>query len=154
MNKTKIEWTDYTWNPVVGCSKISAGCRSCFAETLVNRFGKQWGMKNFNDVQMREDRLNQPIAMQNKLKGKKVFVCDMSDLFHEKVSDVFIIKVIQVIRQLPDTQFQILTKRIERFYYLIKNWELRLPRNLWVGISVENQDQFYKRFVFLKHIPA
>lgn len=87
MNKTSIEWTDYTWNPVTGCNKVSQGCKNCYAETLANRF---WGKRKFTDVIMHEDRLHEPGKNEKKWAGKKVFVCSMSDLFHENVSVYFI----------------------------------------------------------------
>jgi len=154
MNKTKIEWTDYTWNPVVGCTKVSAGCRDCFAERLLNRFGSVWGMTDFTDVQEKPERLQQPVKATKKLKGKKVFVCDMSDLMHVKVTDSFIIQVFEVIRSMPETTFQVLTKRPQRLLGLYKNHGMVIPDNCWIGVSVENQSAADERIKVLNRIPA
>src|SRR3546814_1889709 len=77
MNKTSIEWTDYTWNPVTGCHKVSQGCKNCYAETMTNRFAKTWGVESFRQVVCHTDRIMAPCHMADKLEGKKVFVCDM-----------------------------------------------------------------------------
>jgi protein gp37 len=170
MNKTSIEWTHYTWNPVTGCTKISAGCRSCYAETMATRF---WGNRKFTDVQMHLDRLQEPFELGYKLDGKKVFVCDVSDLFHDKVMFDFIASVFSIIAAKPLTTFQILTKRPDRaleFYqWATKNvdkvkTELKKtmpfldltfpPKNIWIGTSVENQEQADKRIPLLLQIPA
>jgi protein gp37 len=164
MNKTTIEWTDYTWNPVTGCDKVSAGCRSCYAETLANRF---WGDRKFTDVQMHEDRLHEPEQNQNKWRGKKVFVCSMSDLFHEDVTFEFITKVFHLFYYLPDTIFQIPTKRparaLEFFKYAapiffdeeVKRITTYRPlKNVWIGTSCENQATANERIPLLLQIPA
>lgn len=164
MNKTSIEWTDYTWNPVTGCDKISAGCRSCYAETLANRF---WGDRKFTNVQMHEDRLNEPSKNLTKWAGKKVFVCSMSDLFHEDVTfdfidHVFLSMCYYVINR-HEVVFQILTKRPERALQFYKErrpgWMNGLPKdgygsNIWIGVSCENQEQSDKRIPLLLQIPA
>jgi protein gp37 len=107
MNKTSIEWTDYTWNPVTGCSKVSQGCKNCYAELMFKRFGKTWNQE-FNEVTIHPERLNEPSENAKKWKGKKVFVCSMSDLFHENVPTDFIIKVWSIFADHPQTTFQIL----------------------------------------------
>jgi protein gp37 len=166
MNKTSIEWTDYTWNPVTGCNKISQGCKNCYAETMATRF---WGDRKFTDVQCHHDRLIEPINMANKLQGKKVFVCDVSDLFHDSVPFEFITSVWAIMLMMPDTVFQILTKRpnraLEFFNWLevlthpIKgeNLDMRVmkeAKNIWIGTSVENQEQADIRIPLLLQIPA
>lgn len=123
MNKTPIEWTDYTWNPVTGCHKVSHGCKNCYAETLTVRFGKQWSMKSFRDVQTHPDRLTEPLEMRNRIRGKKVFVCDMSDLFHESVPFEFIAKVFIAMALCPETIFQVLTKRVDRALQFFAEYE-------------------------------
>lgn len=168
MNKTSIEWTDYTWNPVTGCHKISQGCKNCYAEKLTNRFEKVWGHK-FRDVTTHPERLNEPFATREKLKGKKVFVCDMSDLFHEDVPFEFIYSVFTRMATLPDTVFQVLTKRIDRaveFYTwfdkkidaLGYSAELISPEfplpNVWLGTSCEDQTTADQRIPHLLRIPA
>lgn len=152
MNKTTIEWTDYTWNPVTGCNKISAGCRSCYAETIATRF---WGKRKFTDVQMHPERLSEPNKMGIKLHGKKVFVCDVSDLFHDDVSFEFIDDVFAQILACYDTTFQILTKRLQRALEYFERNEFVWPfDNLWIGVSCENQEQADKRIPVLLQIPA
>ena len=113
---TKIPWTDESWNPVTGCKKIAAGCRNCYAETMAKRF---WGKRKFTDVQCHEDRLDIPLHWR---KPRKIFVCSMSDLFHEDVSFEIIDQIHAVIALCPQHTFQILTKRIERAteYYMTR----------------------------------
>lgn len=155
MNRTTIEWTDYTWNPVTGCNKVSAGCRSCYAETMANRF---WGDRKFTDVQMHEERLYEPGQNEKKWRGKKVFVCSMSDLFHEAVTSNFIYDVLETIHNFPDTIFQIPTKRPERaleiFTGLPEARLIEVPGNLWLGVSCEDQQQADNRIPILLQIPA
>ena len=105
-----IEWTDATWNPVTGCTKVSAGCRECYAETMTRRFAKTWGY-SFNQVKIHEDRLGEPFLVK---KPSRIFVCDMSDLFHESVPFSFIDLVFTQIARCRHHTFQILTKRPDR----------------------------------------
>lgn len=156
MNKTSIEWTDYTWNPVTGCDKVSQGCKFCYAETVANRF---WGTRKFTDVQMHEDRLNEPQQNKKKWAGKRVFVCSMSDLFHESVTSEFIIDVWSKMYRMPDTIFQILTKRPARALAEINrinenNLFGNKLRNVWIGVSCEDQLQANIRIPLLLQIPA
>lgn len=159
MNRTTIEWTDYTWNPVTGCTKVSQGCKNCYAETMTKRFAKTWGVKSFRDVVCHPDRLMEPCYMGEKMHGKKVFVCDMSDLFHEDVPVDFIGEVFETISNCPDTIFQILTKRPDRALKLMPEisdralLELPLP-NVWIGTSCEDQATANERIPLLLHIPA
>lgn len=153
MNKTSIEWTDYTWNPVTGCDKVSAGCRSCYAETIANRF---WGNRKFTDVQMHIDRLSEPQKNKKKWAGKKVFVCSMSDLFHEDVTLQFIDHLFATMAICPDVTFQILTKRPARALQWAEKYDgpvFPLP-NVWIGVSCENQEQANIRIPLLLQIPA
>jgi protein gp37 len=174
MNKTTIEWTDYTWNPVTGCTKVSAVCKHCYAETMANRF---WGDRKFTDVHVHEDRLNEPAKNKKKWAGKKVFVCSMSDLFHEDVPYSFIMEVLSTINQTPDTVFQILTKRPARALEIYNRLDHSLsmvqtfsrlgvlppfpynsvrfpPPNLWIGTSCEDQATANERIPLLLQIPA
>ena len=105
---TDIEWTDKTWNPVTGCSKVSAGCKNCYAETVANRF---WGDRKFTDVICHPERLDAPLRWR---KPQRVFVNSMSDLFHEDVPDEFIDRVFAVMALAPQHTFQVLTKRPKR----------------------------------------
>lgn len=106
--KTSIQWTDATWNPATGCSKVSSGCKNCYAETIAKRF---WKDRKFTDVLTHTERLEQPLHWR---KPRRVFVNSMSDLFHEDVPFEFIDKVFVVMALCPQHTFQILTKRPER----------------------------------------
>lgn len=108
MNHTTIEWTDLTWNPTTGCTKISSGCKNCYAESLTKRFEKKWG--KFSEVRLHPNRLDFP----HTVKGKRIFVDSMSDLFHKDIPFDFIDKVHSVIAECPENIFQILTKRVDR----------------------------------------
>jgi protein gp37 len=163
MNKTSIEWTDFTWNPVTGCHKISPGCKNCYAETLTNRFAKTWGVESFRDVVMHDDRLAEAIKNKKKWAGKKVFVCSMSDLFHDDVPFEFIQKIFNAFYYLPTTTFQILTKRPARALEFFR-WAspilctgdpfYRPVPNVWIGVSVEDQKHADERIPLLLQIPA
>ena len=124
-----IEWTDATWNPVTGCTKISPGCRFCYAERLTARFGRG----PFTQIRLHSDRLELPLRWRE---PRRIFVNSMSDLFHERVPDEFIERVIGVARLASQHVFQILTKRADR----LKDWcaGVALPVNVWLGVSVES----------------
>ena len=175
---TKIEWTDETWNPITGCSKVSAGCAHCYAERVMKRF---WPRRKFADIQLHEDRLLQPMHWK---KPRRVFVNSMSDLFHESVPDEFIDKVFAVMALCPQHTFQILTKRAGRMVEYMKacNLKIRIQNivddsetwddspiseseispliddwplpNVWLGVSAENQEQADKRISQLLKTPA
>ena len=146
---TVIEWTDATWNPVTGCSKVSAGCAHCYAEGVAKRF---WGNRKFTDVQVHPERLNAPLNWRN---PKRIFVNSMSDLFHEDVPGDFIARVFSIMRLAKHHTFQILTKRPERMKLEILSWEnLDLPVNVWIGVSVEDQAAADKRIPLLLQTPA
>jgi len=137
MAKSSIEWTELTWNPVTGCTKISAGCKFCYAETMTRRL-KAMGLEKyqagFKEVRTHEDSLSIPYTWK---KSKVVFVNSMSDLFHKDVPLEFIQKVFQVMRDNPQHIFQVLTKRAERLMEL--NPYLKWSHNVWMGVSVENE---------------
>jgi len=154
MNNSSIEWTDKTWNPVSGCSKVSSGCKNCYADAMFTRFKKQWG--EFNDVKCHEDKLSEPFRLK---KPSKIFVNSMSDLFHEKVPFEFIDKVMGVIIENPRHIFQVLTKRPEiavRYFAsrIAREAENYFPKNLWLGVSVENQRTADQRIPILLRIPV
>ena len=131
MNKTEISWTDLTWNPVTGCSKVSPGCQNCYAEYLtVHRFHKSF------DVMLRPERLKDVRKIPA---GSKVFVNSMSDLFHMDVSVEFFGKIMEKIVSRPDVTFQVLTKRPERIFSMLNStgYLEEVPPNLWLGVSVE-----------------
>lgn len=128
----KIEWTERVWNPVTGCTKVSAGCKNCYAEVFAKRF---WKGRKFTDIQYHEDRLIEPLRRK---KPTMYFVNSMSDLFHEQISFDIIVKILDVMRQARQHIFQVLTKRPERMCEVLDLYNRVLP-NVWLGISVENQ---------------
>ena len=148
---TRILWADSTWNPVSGCSKVSPGCDNCYAEVIAERFrgGKAW--PNGFDVQLRPGRLEQPLTWR---KGRRIFVNSMSDVFHREIPDDYLLDVWRVMLQADQHIYQILTKRPHRAAYLIDKLELPLPRNIWIGTSVENQKFADNRLTALAGIRA
>ncbi len=147
---SKIEWTEATWNPVTGCTKISEGCRHCYAEKLALRLKAMNNPRYFNgfDITLHYDVLGDPLKWN---KPKKIFVNSMSDLFHEKVPISFIEKVFEVIRIANHHNFQILTKRSERLLQIAPF--LKWPANLWMGVTVE-MENFTYRISHLRQTPA
>lgn len=135
MNKTKIEWTDSTWNPVTGCTKVSSGCNNCYAEKMAKRLTamKNPRYKNGFSLTMHPDLLNKPLGIK---KPSMIFVNSMSDLFHEDVTDEFIFKVFDTMNKAHWHIFQVLTKRPERVNELKE--QLNFTDNIWIGTSVEN----------------
>jgi protein gp37 len=150
-NKSQIEWTEQTWNPVTGCTKVSAGCKFCYAETMAKRLKAMGanGYQNGFELSLLENRLSQPL---NRKKPTTYFVNSMSDLFHEEVPDVFIDKVFSVISKTPHHRYQILTKRAWRLstYFSSRT----VPANVWLGVTVENKADGLPRLELLKKIPA
>jgi len=146
---TLISWTDETWNPVTGCSKVSEGCRYCYAEGLSLRFGwskKPWTAANAaENVIEHPERLGKPLTWKN---PSRVFVNSMSDLWHPQVSDKFIDRIFEVMRSTPQHTYQLLTKRPERAA-LWRNW----PANVWAGTTVEDQ-RVALRIDWLRATPA
>ena len=127
-----IEWTDATWNPVTGCTKVSPGCKFCYAERLTERFGLQ----AFSEIRLHPDRLSLPLRWRT---PRRIFVNSMSDLFHERVPSGFINQVFDVMAQAPQHVFQVLTKRSERL--LAWRQSVRsgsIPAHIWLGVSVES----------------
>ncbi|MGW3135941.1 DUF5131 family protein [Streptomyces sp. NPDC001139] len=179
---TNIEWTDRTWNPVTGCTKVSPGCDHCYAETIAHRFA---GSKAFPDgfnVTLHEDRVDQPYRWK---KPARVFVNSMADLFHDSVPDLFITRVFDVMEANPQHTFQVLTKRHARMRSFVQRREAqrreyaakfddcpteamrnspaaqqararagRPPANIWLGVSVENQKWADIRIPALLETPA
>ncbi len=134
MKRSKIEWTDSTWNPVTGCTKVSAGCKNCYAERMALRLQRMGaaGYEGGFSVALHHSRLDVPLSWR---KPQVVFVNSMSDLFHEDVPLEFIQKVFSTIRAATWHRFQVLTKRAERLESLSER--LKWPPNLWMGVSVE-----------------
>jgi protein gp37 len=132
---TKIRWTNETWNPTTGCSRVSAGCARCYAEQLSLRFGwseKPWTARNAAaNVVLHPERLRKPYSWRE---PRRVFVNSMSDLFHPLIPDQYIERVFTVMCDLPKHTFQILTKRPDR----AAEWDGPWPEHIWMGTSVEN----------------
>src|SRR5450759_1941579 len=134
MRTTRIEWTESTWNPVTGCTKISAGCANCYAERMAARL-QAMGQANYRngfEVTLHEHALHLPIKWR---KPQMIFVNSMSDLFHEDVPLDFILRVFEVMRQAHWHRFQILTKRSDRLLKL--DSALPWAPNIWMGVTVE-----------------
>jgi protein gp37 len=185
-DKTGIEWTDATWNPVRGCSRVSAGCFNCYAETVAHRFSKPGqpyegltkmvnGRPTWNGkIQLVYDHLEQPLRW---WRNRKIFVNSMSDLFHEEVPTEYIDKVFAIMAMAPWHTFQVLTKRPERMLEYVKSRNCAMmhsvatmilgydnPKrravndwplpNVWLGVSVEDQDAANLRIPLLLNTPA
>ncbi len=134
--KSEIEWTDLTWNPVTGCSKISQGCKFCYAERMAKRLHAM-GVDRYRDgfkTTLHADLLEVPKRWRGR---KRVFVNSMSDLFHRDVPTQFIRDVFRTIEEAPNHVFQVLTKRSGRLARLADT--LEWPSNLWMGVSVEHE---------------
>ena len=138
MKKSKIEWTDATWNPVTGCNKVSPGCKHCYAETMAKRLHamKQPRYRNSFKVTLQPDLLGDPLRWK---KPRNIFVNSMSDLFHEKIALDYIQKVFAVMQEAHWHRFQILTKRPEVVLQHDEQLSGCWADNIWMGVSVENQ---------------
>jgi protein gp37 len=150
-SQSKIEWTEQTWNPTTGCTKVSPGCKHCYAEVMAKRLRamKATGYDNGFKLSILEERLKQPLKRK---KPTTYFVNSMSDLFHEDIPDSFLDKVFDTITKTPQHTYQILTKRAERLplYFSKKN----VPDNAWLGVSVEDQKYGVPRIDFLREVKA
>lgn len=145
-----IEWTDATWNPVRGCTKVSPGCKHCYAETFSERFRGVPGhpFENGFDLRLVPEALELPLKWRA---ARRVFVNSMSDLFHEDVPVAYIKRVFAVMRRASHHQFQVLTKRAERMAKIAS--QIELTPNIWMGVSVENQ-KYAKRVASLQNVDA
>ena len=150
-NETAIEWTDATWNPVTGCSKISAGCDNCYAERFSERFRGVVGhpFEDGFDLQLRPERLKHPLSWKT---PKRIFVNSMSDLFHKEVPHHFIDSVFDTMEAANWHSYQVLTKRSSLMMkYLQTRYNGALaPAHIWLGVSVEDA----KNAIRLKHLRA
>lgn len=148
--KSAIEWTDSTWNPVTGCTKVSPGCKRCYAETFAERWRGIPGhpYEQGFDLRLWPGRLELPLTWK---KPRTIFVNSMSDLFHEKVPLPFIHRVFDTMEKASWHRFQILTKRSERLAELAH--ELRWPSNVWMGVSIETAKYLW-RADHLREVPA
>ncbi len=153
--KSSIEWTDATWNPVRGCTKISPGCKHCYAETFAERFRGVPGhpyQQGF-DLRLVPEKLNEPLRWQS---PKRIFVNSMSDLFQEGVPTEYIAAVGRVMQRANWHTYQVLTKRHERMRDLLSgklNWLSRIP-HIWFGVSVEDREYGVPRIDSLRLTPA
>jgi protein gp37 len=145
-----IEWTDATWNPVTGCTKISPGCKNCYADRMAKRL-RAMGQPRYRNgfaVTLQPDVLEEPLSWS---KPRLVFVNSMSDLFHEAVPLSYIRRAFGVMERAHWHTFQVLTKRHERLAEVAA--ELQWPANVWMGVSVENQE-YVARVSSLRKVPA
>ncbi|WP_336367397.1 DUF5131 family protein [Marinobacter sp. C2H3] len=150
-NKSAIEWTEHTWNPMTGCTKVSPGCKHCYAEEMAKRLKAMGtpGYENGFELSLLTERLEQPLRRK---KPTKYFVNSMSDLFHEAVPDRFLDQVFDVIARTPQHTYQILTKRADRMadYFKLND----APKNAWLGVSVEDVKYGVPRIDHLRKVDA
>lgn len=136
-NKTKIEWTESSWNPITGCTKISAGCQNCYAAAFAKRLKAMHNPRYINEfeVTIHEDLVDAPLKWK---KPRRIFVNSMSDIFHEDLPDEIILKIFDTMNKAHWHTFQVLTKRADRMIELSPhiNW----TKNIWMGVTVENND--------------
>lgn len=149
--KTRIEWTEQTWNPTTGCSKISSGCKHCYAEKMALRLKAMGasGYENGFKLSIHESRVIQPLKRK---KPTVYFVNSMSDLFHEHVPFEFIERIIDVIERTPQHTYQILTKRAARMEKFFRT--RKVPPNTWLGVTVEDVKYGLPRIEHLRRIDA
>ncbi|MEG0077403.1 MAG: phage Gp37/Gp68 family protein [Anaerorhabdus sp.] len=150
MNKTRIEWTEKTWNPITGCTQISEGCQNCYAKTMAHRLKAMGNPRYENEfkVTVHKDLFDLP------LKSKKpsvIFVCSMSDLFHEKVSYKVIKEIFDIMEKANWHIFQVLTKRPDRLLEFSK--QNSIPDNVWIGTSLELK-KYESRVKILRKVKA
>lgn len=148
---SKIEWTEQTWNPTVGCTKISPGCKHCYAEVMAQRLQAMGtrGYENGFKLSLLPSRLDEPLR---RSKPTVYFVNSMSDVFHEEVPFSFIDQIFQTISRTPQHTYQILTKRAERMaeYFAAR----QVPQNAWMGVSVEDKKHGVPRIDHLRKVDA
>lgn len=162
-DKTEIEWTEATWNPVRGCSRVSEGCRNCYAERVASRFsgpgmpyeglaanGKWTGV-----ARVVEKAMDQPLRWK---RPRRIFVNSMSDLFHESLAFADVLRIFEVMEKAKHHTFQVLTKRPRRAFDFCATYGIgtsnRWPENVWLGVSVENQAAADERIPLLLETPA
>lgn len=149
-DRSTIEWTEATWNPVTGCSEVSPGCAHCYAKTFAERWRGVPGhpYEQGFDLRLWPARLEQPLRWR---RPRVIFVNSMSDLFHEGIPDDYIAQVFDVMVQAKHHTFQVLTKRHERLGDLAP--QLPWPTNVWMGVTIENR-RFVHRADYLRGVPA
>ncbi|MAF43019.1 MAG: hypothetical protein CMI54_02445 [Parcubacteria group bacterium] len=148
MNETAIDWTNFTWNPASGCKKISQGCKYCYADILAENKRGTRAFPNGFDLTIRPHKLNEPFKLKE---PSLIFVNSMSDLFFEEIPDSYRKRIIDIIWQTPQHEYQVLTKRTEKMKEYFQTRQV--PPNFWVGTSIENQEQLH-RLETLKKIDA
>lgn len=150
-SESRIEWTEQTWNPMTGCTKVSAGCKHCYAEVMARRLQAMGapGYERGFRLTVHPERLLQPLRRK---KPTTYFVNSMSDLFHVSVSNAYLDRVFDVIEATPQHTYQVLTKRAERLPEYFSRREC--PGNMWLGVSVENRRHGVPRIDFLRAVPA
>ncbi|WP_026258831.1 DUF5131 family protein [Uliginosibacterium gangwonense] len=148
---SRIEWTEQTWNPTVGCTKVSPGCKNCYAEVMSSRLRAMGtpGYEHGFELRLLEQRLQDPLLRK---KPTVYFVNSMSDLFHDDIPDAYIEKVFDVIERTPHHTYQILTKRAKRMARFFA--KRPVPKNAWMGVSVEDKRYGVPRIDFLRKVPA
>lgn len=148
--QSTIEWTDATWNPVTGCTKISPGCKHCYAHRMARRLHAMGNPRYKNDfkVTLHDDLIELPLRWK---RPRRIFVNSMSDIFHPQVSEKFILEVFDVMGRAHWHTFQVLTKRADRLASLSPS--LPWPENVWIGVSVENS-KYTVRIRDLVRVPA
>jgi protein gp37 len=153
MARTKIEWTDMTWNPVTGCTPISEACQNCYAKRMSKRLAGRCGYPEDEPfkVTLHPERLDEPFKWR---KPRRVFVCSMSDLFHEKVDEGFLCRIFDTMLAAEQHTYLILTKRPERMKDFITRCIHGIPKNIWLGVTAENQQRAEERIPILLQIPA
>ena len=153
-DKSAIEWTDATWNPVTGCTRVGPGCKHCYAERFAERFRGTPGhaYERGFDLTLRPERLDQPLRWQ---RPRRIFVNSMSDLFHKGIPSDYVDRVFDVMEQAPRHVFQVLTKRsIRQQRYVAGRYADRPPpRHVWFGVSVEDAPRL-GRVAHLRRTPA
>lgn len=152
MNKTKIQWTEMTWNPITGCTKISEGCLNCYAARMAKRLKAMGNPRYINEFQVtvHEDLLDIPLGIKQ---PKMIFVNSMSDLFHADVPDEIIVKVFDTMNKAHWHTFQVLTKRPERVLEMDQEGLLKWTSNIWMGTTVES-DKYIERVDVLRNTKA
>jgi len=159
MGKTRIEWTEYSWNPVSGCTPISEGCQNCYAKRMANRLRGRCGYPADDPfrVTLHPERLGEPLRWKE---PRRVFVCSMGDLFHEDVPRWMRFEVMDIILQAKQHTFLILTKRpanmkeFFEWYYSKAGRTIETIKNLWLGVTAENQQRADERIPILLQITA
>ena len=149
MQKTKIAWTDYSWNPTTGCTAVSDGCKNCYAKIVHERFNNT----PFSEIVFHEDRLIEPYK---KKKGTKIFIGSMTDLFQDGVTYQMFSKIMVTVTGNPQHTFQMLTKRPLRMKEFFDRYTqvFEVPKNLWLGVTAENQKEADARIPILLDTPA